>query len=343
MSKPKKDYKELLQKAAYDPNHKPEPEQIVIKIEGKNIGAMENFITLTGLPKNGKGRYMAAIAAGGISRKEIFGISTKLPEGKEKVAYFDTEQGSWDYYKAIDIIIGLAGLNRVPENFTPFNIREHEPWDIVQMIDTYLQLTPDCGLLMLDGLLDLLESFNDEGESKRLINTLKRWTKVYKCLAPCVLHRGKTTGTTLGQLGGIADRASQSILIVEKIKDRGTYQLRPDYLRSAEDFTPIEILYDTQSGQWMETNFIPVDDKKVRPIKLKPGEMDMDTHRFNVLKIFNSEEIQSYDMIVQNIKEIYARGVDWSRECVQHLIHEGLIFKTQYGYTNNQKVKLFIK
>src|SRR4051812_28411418 len=82
-------YRELLKKNAYDPNYKPQPEEVVIRIEGKNIGSMENFIMLTGLPKNGKGRYMSAIAAGAISRKEIFGISTKLPEGKETVALFD--------------------------------------------------------------------------------------------------------------------------------------------------------------------------------------------------------------------------------------------------------------
>jgi hypothetical protein len=117
---------------------------------------MENFIMLTGLPKNGKGRYMSAIAAGAISRKEIFGISTKLPEGKETVAIVR--------YRARQL--GLLQSNRChlqpiryakpPRHFHPFNVREHEADDIIMQIETYLVDNPRCGMVLIDGMLDLL-------------------------------------------------------------------------------------------------------------------------------------------------------------------------------------------
>jgi hypothetical protein len=88
--------------------------------------------------------------------------------------------------------------------------------------------------------------------------------------------------------------------------------LRADFLRSAEDFTPIEILYDKSSEQWIQTTHEPIPEK-VRPMQLKPHEIDKSIHRDNVMRIFNSDELQSYNDLVENIRQIYARGVDFSR------------------------------
>jgi hypothetical protein len=338
----KKNYDQLLVNCAYDPNREPPPDQIVIRIEGKNIGSLQNFITITGLPKNGKGKYLAAIMAGAITREQIFGISTRLPEHKQAVALFDTEQSDYDFYKYMENIRDLAGISALPSNFHAFNVREYDPADILPLIDNYLNKNKNCGLLCIDGILDLLSSYNDEGESKRLINILKRWTKVHELLAPIVLHRGKTTSSTLGHLGGMADRASQSILIVEKQKDKSTFQLRADFLRSADDFTPIEIYYNKDAAAWQETTYTPAEDSKVKKIKLRPGELDRTIHTTNVMRIFNASDILQYDALVQGIKEMYAAGTDWARQCVPVLMKENLIFKQEFGFTNNNKARLFI-
>jgi hypothetical protein len=119
--------------------------------------------------------------------------------------------------------------------------------------------------------------------------------------------------------------------------------LRADFLRSAEDFTPIEILYDKSSEQWIQTTHEPIPEK-VRPMQLKPHEIDKSIHMDNVMRIFNSDELQSYNMLVENIRQIYARGVDFSRVCVVHLLKEGLIFKPAHDtYTNRNKTRLFIQ
>ncbi len=339
-------YDTLLLNRAYDPLKEPPPHQIVMKIEGKNIGSLQNFITITGGQKNGKGKYIAGIVAAALSREEVFTISMRLPAEKKKIVLWDTEQSDYDFFKSMDNIKTLAGISNFPAHFNAFNVREDEPADILQMMDRYLQLNPDCGLFVIDGLLDLLNNFNDEGESKRLVNILKKWTKIYGLLAPIVLHRGKTNSSTLGHLGSMADRAAQSILIVEKIKERGTFQLRADYLRSADDFTPIEIYYNTQEHCWRQSDYIPPPENDIKVRKLpqpKPQELDKQTHSLNVMRIFNTESLQSYDMLIQGIREIYAQGRQWAKDCVPHLMHEGLIFKTNNGYTRERAAKLFIQ
>ncbi len=333
----------LLINRAYDPLKEPPPNQIVMRIEHKNIGSLQNFITITGMQKSGKGRYLTAIAAAAISRQEVYGISMRLPEHKQKICVWDTEQSDYDFYKYMDSIKELAGISTMPAHFSAFNVREDEPATILQMMQRYLELNPDCGTFIIDGLLDLVSSYNNEEECKRLINILKRWTKTYDLFLPCVIHKGKSAGTTLGHLGAMADRAAQSVLTIEKIKERGTHQLRAEYLRSADDFTPIEIYYNNQEHAWKQSDYMPEMDEKVKKLNPKPPELDKDTHTLNVLRVFNSEELQSYDMLVQSIREVYAQGRQWSKECVQHLMKEQLIFRTNNGYTNNRKARLFIQ
>jgi hypothetical protein len=346
MSKKKKDDEAIviqLQQRKYDPNKPPPTEQVVFIIESKNIGTLQNFITITGLQKSGKTRYLSAMIAAGLMNTDIFGMRIHLPENKRRIAYFDTEQGDYDFYRTMDGIRMFCQSDKLPANFDSYNLREDEPREIVWMIEKYLQINSDCGLLVIDGILDLIESFNDEAESKRLINTLKKITKVYNLLALLTLHKGKTTANTLGHLGSMADRAAQSVLLVEKVKERNSFLLKADYLRSADDFTPIEIYFEKNEHTWKQTFYNPEQDTKVKRLQIKPDEYDIETHRQTVVKIFSFQEVVSYDQITKDIMELYAVSRQWARSCVKHLLEKQLIFRTEYGYTNRQQAKLYIQ
>lgn len=343
-NKPTTSIAELLISRRYNPNHEPPEEKVIFRIEFNNIGSLGNFITITGLPKAGKSKYIAGMIAAAISRTEIFGLSLKLPEGKNRVGHFDTEQSIHDYYRMMDIIKKLSGFAQLPSTLDTFNTREDGPTENIMMIEQYLNINGDCGLLFLDGLLDLIYSFNDEVQSKELINFLKRWTKVYNILVVAILHRSKSVDKSIGHLGAAADRAAQSILIVEKNRDRNTYILKPEYLRSAEDFTPIEIYFNKGTSTWEQTEHIPEeqDARPAPPRKRKANEYDIDEHRINVIKIFNSQAVQPYKMFVQNICEVYATGQNWAKDCVNVLCTEGLVYRTNEGYTNIKQGKLFV-
>lgn len=332
-----------LQQRKYDPNKPPPPEQIVFLIESKNIGTLQNFVTITGMQKSGKTTFMSAMIAAGLTNTEQLGMRLRLPEGKRKVSYFDTEQGDYDFYRTIDRVRTFCQSDKLPVNFDGYNLREDEPHEMVWMIEKYLQINTDCGLLVVDGILDLIESYNDEAESKRLINILKKITKVHNLLALLTLHKGKTTANTLGHLGSMADRAAQSVLLVEKVKERNTFLLKADYLRSADDFTPIEIYFDKNEHNWKQTIYNPEQDTKVKRTQLKPIDYDKEAHAGMVIKIFAFEEEISYDQLVRSISELYAVGRSWARECVKHLISLQLIFRTPNGYTNRQQAKLYIQ
>lgn len=337
-------YDQLLLSRAYDPENIPPKEQILLKIEEKTIGSIQNIVTVSGLPKQGKSRYIGAMAASAISGDPVFDIQVNLPEGRKEIGYFDTEQGTYDFYKTVNFIKQLAGDSL--ENFFSFNTREDYPNTQLKLIQTFLDLRPNCSLLFLDGILDLLDSFNDERESIKLMRLLKKWSKERNILIILVLHRKKDGSSTLGHIGSAIDRASQSILTVEKNKERNTYILKPEFLRSADDFTPIEIFYNKNIQQWQQTFTVPGDesDKKLlRMKKLRPAELVIDEHRQNVRRIFAVNCPQTYDELLQNVREFYQAGKNWAEECIRFLYGESMIYKTKEGYTNIQKQSLFVE
>lgn len=149
----------------------------------------------------------------------------------------------------------------------------------------------------------------------------------------------------MGHLGSAADRAAQSIMIVEKDKERNCYILKPEYLRSADDFAPIAIHYNKSLEQWEQTDYMEEGETENMPrkgLRAMPHDFDEDAHRNEVRKIFARQPYQKYDVIIQNMVEVYAQSRDWCRKCLKYLTEQGMIYYTVDGYTNEQQAKLFI-
>jgi len=330
---------QLLLLRAYNPAEIPKPDTVVFRIEQKNVGSIGNFIIISGLPKRGKGKFTAAVMASALTGNPVWGMHCFLPEDKRKVAFFDTDQSRYDFYKNIDLIKDLAGANDLPPTLHAYNVRRDEPGDICNMIEIFTRQHPDCGMIVIDNIGDLLNNFNDEGQSKKLINYLKRVTDEKNIFIVCTLHQGKSNNSTIGHLGAMSDRYAQTILTCEKIENN--YLLKIKDSRTCGDITPITIYYDEHSNQWQETAYIPEADDKVKPLKPKPRELDPDLHTRNTRRIFNHDEIISYGDLVEAIKETYAAGTNWAKECVIYLQDQLLIFKIPGGYTRRKQKQLY--
>jgi len=337
----------LLASRHYNAANEPDAEQVVFRIQFQNIGSLGNFILLTGTPKSGKSKYISGMMASGITRNEVFSMNFKLPEGKNRVAHWDTEQNKYDYHAMIKLVMKLSNLAQVPLHFNSFHCRRDNAQTIIAMVQYYLQVYKDTGIIFLDGLLDMIDRFNDEGQSKMLINFLKQITDEHNILVVGVLHRSVTNDKSLGHVGSIADRAAQSVLKVEKNKEAQPvqYVLRGEYLRSADDFDPIAIHFNKQMHLWEQCSYILPSDLQTegRQRKKRPAEYDIQDHKDNVRRIFNAGTELSYKHYVNEIEQVYALGTNLAKDMASYLVREGLVYKTVSGYTNVSQAKLFIK
>jgi hypothetical protein len=95
-------------------------------------------------------------------------------------------------------------------------------------------------------------NYNDEVESRMLINWLKKITSQANILLIGVVHTGKKDGLTLGHFGSMIDRYCQSVLSVEKDNKEQTFELKGKFLRSDIEFSPIKIMND--NGVFRQVN-----------------------------------------------------------------------------------------
>ena len=250
---------DLLQARKYNPTHKPKSEQVIFTIQGKVVGAIQNYCVISGLPKASKSTFAGAAIASALvpSFSDVFGIKLQLPGDRKRIAYFDTESSEYDFYRSIDRIKNFADKRTLPDFFDAFSTREDMPGRIRKLIEAYLITNADCSVIVIDGLLDLCLNYNDETETRLLTNWFKRITKQYNILMIGVLHLGKGQGETLGHLGSNTDRWAQSTLIVEKNKETKQFILKPKYLRSSDDFEPVAIM--NFDGRWQQVPYLQPD------------------------------------------------------------------------------------
>lgn len=220
---------------------KPPEEVKVMTINDNLILSRSNFALITGAPKVGKSTFTTIMIASFISNKKIFDIHLMPNKEKPKIALFDTEQATYDLYKSINRMIVLA-QNYQPKNLDVFTLRKDDATTITKLLELYITTNLETGLIIIDGLLDLVYNFNDEKECKILIDFLKRVTAEYQIAIIGILHTGKTTGSTVGHIGSFADRYCQSNL--EVFKEQNTINLKGKLLRSCGDFMPISVMRD---------------------------------------------------------------------------------------------------
>jgi archaellum biogenesis ATPase FlaH len=239
---------DVLNSRHFKENYDPPPENILLSINEKNIGCAGSFIIISGLPKAGKSTFLNAFISSNFKKEDIFGIELKT---NEKIGYFDTESSQNDFYNNLKRIKYMAKIKNFPENFNAYNTRLDSTQTNKILIEAYIMVHKPK-VVFIDGLLDLLDNYNDEKESRELIVWLKKITTEYNILIIGVVHTGKKDNHTLGHFGSMVDRYAQSVLEVVKDKESGIFTLKSKYLRSANDFPDIHIMYDEILNKYMQ-------------------------------------------------------------------------------------------
>lgn len=292
-------------------------EQIILQIQSKTIGCLNSFVVFSGLPKQGKSLFVTSAIASAFTSWDIFQMKLTFPEGRKRICYVDTESSDYDYYKMLERIRKQINDDKLPENFDSFLFREDSPKDIQDMIEIYLSQNPDCSILVIDGILDLIADFNNVEQSFYLVQWLKRITKKHDLLIICVLHLGKKDQHSIGHIGSYLDRKAQSVLRIEKNKEQKTIDLTSQFLRSTDEISPISIQFNTdhwqQVFQQQESILIFGYEKKQLQNRILPAE-------------------RTYTEIVEYMSEFTGKGVTTCKKIVKQWIQEGDILKIGEKY-----------
>lgn len=198
-----------------------------------------NFSVIIGKSKSKKTFFIQMLisALGNNTIDRALKFEANLPENKRQVLHFDTEQSNYDVWKAANDIHRIGGEM---DNVGTFKLRDKTPKQRLEIIQHAVEYFKDnLGVLVIDGIADLVQSINSEEEANNILQKLMKWTEVYNIHVICVLHQNKGNSYATGWIGTQILKKSELVIAVETVKENPNFsEVRCDVIRGARPFEP---------------------------------------------------------------------------------------------------------
>lgn len=313
------------------------------------VGTLGNISMFIGKAKQGKTFAVTmamAAAEESVAYHDVINICP--PDGKEKVLLFDTEQSRYHLQRVVKRVARLAG-NSEPDNLTTYGLRQYAPSERLELIEHQIYNTPDLGLLVIDGVRDLINSINDEEQSTMISSKLLKWSQELEIHIIVVLHMNKGDNNARGHLGTELQNKAESIFSVSKSEqDKNVIVIEAISTRGLEP-SPVAFTIDENGLPSIINEWSPDASKGAsKPQKVLPCEVAIDTHYFILEPLFKrkkeytSKEFR--DALSMQLKT-HLNQSDVSRDRVAewraYLIKEGIIRET--GTPGTRAVRISLK
>ena len=298
----------------------------ILKANGAVIGTLGNFSASIGKAKSKKTFNVSAIVAAALKNGTVLMYAAELPPEKRKILYVDTEQSPYHCLKVMERILRMAGLppDRDCERLEFLALRKYTPKERIAAVEQAIYNTPDLGLVVIDGIRDMVYDINSPGESTRIISKLMQWTDDRQIHIHTILHQNKGDENARGHIGTELSNKAETVLLVEKdtrMPDIST--VKAAHIR-AMDFEPFafrinehalpELMndyhsWDKETGNAKRERFDPYKD------------ISEQQHRIALEAAFTLQEEYGYQQLTKALQDAYSSvGVQLSANKTVNLI-----------------------
>jgi len=301
------------------------------------IATFGNFSASTGKAKSKKTFNISAMVAAAVTNTTVLNYRACLPEGKRSILYFDTEQSKYHCHTVLERIYKLSGLSLQKDDprLMFWGLREYTPKLRIAVIDYALRKYEGVGLVIIDGLRDLMYDINNGKEATDVMTVLMAWTSVYDLHIHTVLHLNKNDNNPRGHIGTELENKAETVLIISKnIQNNSISEVKPMHMRDKE-FTTFAFHIDD--------NRLPVLDSSMSVTVVKPREkslvsLDNEVHKEILCRLFEEHAPSKYSELVELVSQAYEaagykRGMNGIKNLIKLLSSKGIIVKEGNVYT----------
>lgn len=253
------------------------------------VGTLGNFSLLIGKAKQGKTLLISILLATAESGRVFENIlKVSLPGDKKTILHFDTEQSKYHVQKVLKRICSMLNIPH-PCNLKTYGLRQYPPSERLAIIEYAIENTENIGLIVIDGIRDLVTSINDEEQSTHIASKLLKWTEVHNIHIVTVLHmnKSKEDHNARGHLGTELTNKSETVISVAKdAAESDLIAVKPEYCRDKE-FEPFAFRIGDGGIPVIEKDWVATTATKSFKKVLVPLEIHKDTHMWilkNTLK-----------------------------------------------------------
>lgn len=242
------------------------------------IFSLGDLSLIQGLQKSKKTFLNSGILSSMLNPTVHTKFKAELPKGRERVAFFDTEQS--DYYGQMtnSRIYRSSGSS----NFDYYTMRAMSSEQRRNLIERYFQRNKECSFAVIDGIVDLVEDFNDISQSKELVQWVMTITNKYNVHVCNVLHENYGDAQKArGHLGSfLAQKAETVIRIQKKIGEESKSTIEAKDTRGKEFRS-----FDLGINENGEVFFENITLTNSNPLSSFQSQLDLPAHKpFTVLK-----------------------------------------------------------
>ena len=189
----------------------------LIKSNGAGVLARGDIAAIKAKSKSGKS-FVCSIFASVVLGTPWGDLQPTFEGGK--VLYFDTEQNKLNTAKLAKRVHALCNfdIHSNSDKFKCYALRQMDMKDRLPFIKKRIEEEKPA-LAVIDGIVDLLQDFNDIKQSSDVIQALMQISADNDCSVLFVLHENKSDENMRGHVGSMSAQKCADVFQVEKRKD----------------------------------------------------------------------------------------------------------------------------
>ena len=237
------DTNELLEQNRVYPDSDLQPPETLLSVINSDdtkgiVGTAGNFITIIGKAKSRKSFFVSLLTASLISEKPIYNkFAGGLQPDRNKVLLFDTEQAEYHVQCSLNRVLSLAN-QKDNDNLRVYKLRKFSPAKRLNIIMDAVYNTENIGVVIIDGVRDLITSINSEEQATEITSEFLRWTEELNINLITVLHQNKGDANARGHIGTELMNKSETVLSVTKSSENNNISIvKAEYCRDREPET----------------------------------------------------------------------------------------------------------
>ncbi|WP_128547772.1 AAA family ATPase [Larkinella soli] len=348
------DYEALKKAFRVLPDEDLPPDQVCLSIQHNDqtstFGTLGNFSAVIGKPKAKKTFSITAAVAAALSSEKILRFTGSLPPEKRVVIHLDMEQSRFHVLRVVKRICRLAG-QEMPENLHVYSLRSLSTEQRLALTKWLIYNTPNLGLVVIDGIRDLVVDINDNAESTARVDDLLRWTYDLNIHLMVIIHQNKGNDMIRGVLGTEIQNKSETVVSVAlDPNDKSISIVKPEYCRDKE-FEEFAFQIDEYGLPKLVSDWEPEqkgsgkkngrsDEEPKAPRSFGPSNLESPIHQLIVWRAFQNVEPGKHAATKFRIKEAaayygYSFGDNKAVEFLTYYLDCGLIRKEGQTYHLN--------
>ena len=177
------------------------------------IGTYGNFSFIQAPPKSMKTFFVSLLGSAFCNPKGKFTRGMDSFRDNKHFVHFDTEQGEWHAQRVFKRIQWMnKGLKL--DFYHTFALRKISYRSRIDFIEYYLDCMreegKEIGLVVIDGVADLVSDANNLEESSAIVQKIMAWTTIYNCHIVTVIHSNNGSDKPTGHLGSFLEKKAET-------------------------------------------------------------------------------------------------------------------------------------